>query len=217
MDTFEAIPHLPGSQLGADDVLLGDDDAAPFFDEEVLVFEKVDGINLVVRREGSRVYGLLKKRWRRALGGRVQRAIDLWVRQRERELTGALPAGCELTCEWVWHRVTIAYDRLPQEALVFGARGRDGRPLPWADAEALIDAAGLAKNAPLFAGRLGSLARLKRLLNRSQFASSPATRMEGLIVQRAPEHEELWAKWVRDDYREVGPHELSGEKNAVVG
>jgi hypothetical protein len=215
MDTFEAIPHLPGSQLGEEDALLDEAAAAPFFNEEVLVLEKVDGINLVLRREGRRVEGLLKKRWRAALGGRVQRAIDLWVRQRQAQLLSALPPGFEINTEWVWHRVSIAYDRLPAEALAFAARDRSGRPLPYVEAETLFEAAGLAVNPPLFVGRLGGVGRLKRLIKRSQFSSSASVRMEGVIVQRAPEHDELWAKWVEADFREVGPHALSGEKNRI--
>lgn len=216
MDSFEAIPHLPGSQLGDDDVALTSAEAAPFFDEEVVVLEKVDGINLVLRREGRRVRGLMKQRWRSALDGRVQRAIDLWIRQREAALRSAIPAGYDLTCEWLWHQVSLSYDRLPGEVLAFGARDRSGRPLPFFEARPLIAAAGLPENAPLFEGRLGDARRLRSLVGQSHYASSKKVRMEGLVLQRAPEHDELWAKWVEPGFVEVGPHELSGAKNRVL-
>jgi len=213
--SFPRIGHLPGSSHTPEDVLLTDDEAADFLRARVQVLEKLDGINVSLRRTGThRVEVGLKVEWSRALRGGVKRAVDIWVRQHEPQLTTLLARGDTLYGEWLWHEVAVSYDRLPAllVALALERRADKGRFVPFDEVAKEVRAVGLVPAAPLFLGRLQTMERVKRLVSRS--AHGPH-RMEGVIIERMDGGWPRWAKWVEADYAHPVPGRISGRKNHV--
>jgi hypothetical protein len=211
---FPRIGHLPGSHASVEDVLLNEEESRPFLREKVLVFEKLDGINVALRRTGPTRIGVgLKVEWSRGAGRHVARAIDVWVRQREERLLSAIGRREVLYGEWMWHTVTVDYDRLPALFLGFSWRDAEGRILPFSRARKKIEAAGVVPAAPRFEGVLGDVSTLRRLVGGSDYGDA---RMEGVIVERARGWPR-WAKWVEHDYAHPTPGHLSGARNRLVG
>lgn len=212
--SFPRVPHLPGSSNAPEDLLLDDEGARPFLEERVTVYEKLDGINVALRRTGrTRIEAGLKPEWTGVLGGRVARAIDIWQRQRERSLQAALGAREVLYGEWLWHRVSVSYPSLPTLFVGFSWRGDDGELLGTRECRRRMIAAGLDPILPLFEGRLGSVAKLRSFVGRSRCG---AERMEGVIVERGAGRYPRFAKWVEPDYAHPTAGRLSGARNQLV-
>ncbi len=210
--TIPRIPHLPGSKVGDDDLALTADEAAPFFTRPVVVSEKTDGISLTVRLSpDGEVRAGLKADWLPALGGRVLRAADLWVRQRERELLPLVEDGAHLYGEWLWHRLEVAYERLPSAALLYGMRDPAGHLVPRPAALARLRAAGLPVVEPLYTGVIGRRP-LASFCRRSAWGGAS----EGVVVELVERGRVRWAKWVRPGYRQPTPRAMSGAKNRVL-
>lgn len=211
--TIPRIPHLPGSLIGDDDLSLSAEEARPFLTRPVLVSEKTDGVSLTVRLSADgEVRAGLKADWLPALGGRVLRAADLWVRLHEEALRPLVEDGSHVYGEWLWHRLEVAYDRLPSAALLYSMRDARGRLVPRERSLARLRAAGLPVVAPLFAGVIG-----RRPL--SSFCVTSAwgrQRSEGIIVELRDPAGVRWAKWVRAGYRQPTPRTMGGERNVVV-
>ena len=208
------IAHLPGSNASDDDIVLTDDEAAPFFSRRAVVSEKLDGISLTARLSVTGdVKAGLKPDWMRALDGRVQRAADLWVKLHEDLLRPLVEDGTHVYGEWLWHRVHTPYDRLPSAALLYSMRDKRGRLVPRERALARMRARGLPIVEPLFKGVLGSPAKLARLCARSRWADA---RAEGLVVEIEERGFGRWAKWVEPGYRQPAARDMTGEKNVVV-
>jgi len=215
ISTIPRIPHLPGSRVGEGDLVLSEAEAREFTRRPVVVCEKLDGISLTVRRNAfGELAAALKAEWRRALGGRIQRAADLWVQLHHRALDRVVRGDVHLYGEWLWHRLAVAYDRLPCEAVFYGLRrGGEGALLPYAAVRRRLAGSGLAWSEPVFEGVLGARG-LERLMGRSRFGRE---RGEGFIVELSGRSGVRWAKWVRPTYEQPVPARLSGLKNGVVG
>lgn len=212
--TFPRIPHLPGSHAAPEDILLDEEEAQPWLTEEVWVFEKLDGLNVTLRRRRRGGIGIaLKPEWRRVLDGAVVRALDIWVRQREAALLEVLGPGRQLYGEWMWHQVSTVYDRLPDFFLGFAVRDEKGRFERADVALGRIAKAGLTPAEPLFVGRVGSAARVKRWVKRSAYG--PA-KMEGVILERALSGDERWCKWVDPAYAHPETGRLTGARNQLI-
>lgn len=202
--TIPRIPHLPGSHVHPDDLLLTHDEARPFLTRQVEVREKLDGISLTVRASATgELEAGLKVDWRSALDGAVERAANLWVRLNEDRLRPLLVGGGELLGEWLWHRLVLPYE-LPSPVLFYARRDRQGRLLPFPR-----PAKGLCACAPVFEGVLGDRP-LASLCRRSQLGR---VRAEGLIIELRTPQGVRWAKWVRKGYRQPPPGKLSGKLN----
>lgn len=211
--TIPRIPHLPGSVVGDDDLVLSADEAVPFVTRRVVVSEKTDGVSLTVRLSADgEVRAGLKADWLPALGGRVLRAADLWVRLREAALRPLVEDGSHVYGEWLWHRLEIPYRRLPSAALLYSVRDPRGRLVPRAEALSRLRAAGLPVVEPLFTGVIGKR-RLASLCVASAFG---ARQSEGVVVELADRDGVRWAKWVRAGYRQPTPKTMSGVKNVVA-
>ncbi|MCC7075154.1 MAG: hypothetical protein IT383_27825 [Deltaproteobacteria bacterium] len=211
--TIPRIPHLPGSKVGDDDLVLAPHEAAPFFSRRVVVSEKTDGISLTVRLSpDGEVRAGLKADWLPALGGRVLRAADLWVRQRERELLPLVDDGTHVYGEWLWHRLELAYERLPSAALLYGIRDPAGRLVPRATALARLRSLGLPVVEPLFVGVIGA----RPLASFCRASAWGGGVSEGIVVELADQRGARWAKWVRAGYRQPTPRTMSGARNRVL-
>jgi hypothetical protein len=213
ISTIPRIPHLPGSRIGEGDLVLSRDEARPFLSRRVVVREKLDGISLTVRRSAfGDLAAALKAEWRNALGGRIQRAADLWVQLHQRELEPLVGEHDQLYGEWLWHRLAVVYDRLPSEVAFYGLRQAGGELVPWKQVKRRLAASGLTLSEPIFEGVLGAR-KLETLVGRSLWGSG---RSEGLIVELAAGSRVRWAKWVRGSYTQPDPRRLSGLKNRVL-
>lgn len=211
--TIPRIPHLPGSVVGDDDLVLSPEEAAPFLTRPVVVSEKTDGVSLTVRLSADdEVRAGLKADWLPALGGRVLRAADLWVRLHQDALRPLVEDGSHLYGEWLWHRLEVAYERLPSAALLYSIRDPEGRLVPRARSLSRLRAAGLPVVEPLFTGVIGR----RPLASFCRTSAWGSARSEGIIVERAEGDGVRWAKWVREGYRQPTPRTLTGQRNRVV-
>ncbi|MBL8955918.1 MAG: hypothetical protein JNK82_34405 [Myxococcaceae bacterium] len=212
ISTIPRIAHLPGSQVGVGDLVLSPAEARPFFTRRVVVCEKLDGISLTVRRDAfGELAAALKAEWKHALGGRIQRAADLWVQLHRSALEPLVQGTTQLYGEWLWHRLRVSYDRLPSEVSFYGLRRGHGALLPFDEVRRRLAPSGLTMSEPLFEGVLGAR-RLEGLVRRAAWG---AGRAEGVIVELDTGEGVRWAKWVRASYRQPVPQALSGVKNRL--
>lgn len=213
LSSFPRIPHLPGSNASEEDLLLDDARARRFFTKRVVVFEKLDGLNVTFERTGhGRVTTALKSEWKGALAQGVGRSLDIWIRQREDALKDVLAHGT-LYGEWMRHRVEVPYDKLPDAFLGFALWRRRGGFMPHQELARLLAATGLQCVRPLFTGRLSTTEALLALVEHSHYGSA---QMEGVIVEvDDDETEHRFAKWVDPTYVHPAKGVLAGLKNVV--
>jgi hypothetical protein len=206
------IAHLPGSNPGRDDMVLSPDEARPFFEQPVVITEKLDGVSLTVRRGplGELTCGF-RGGWDGALGGRLRRAAETWVRLHEDRFAPLTNRGFAVLGEWLWHRFHVTYDALPAAALFYALCDPRGRMLPRAEALTMLAATGLPVDSIRFSGVLGERS-LPRLCGTSAYGSE---RAEGLVVELLEHGRVRWAKWVRGGYVKPTYRGLSGERNRV--
>jgi RNA ligase-like protein len=211
--TIPRIPHLPGSNIGPDDLALTEEEARPFLEKHAVVSEKTDGVSLTVRLSAfEEVTAGLKPDWAGALGGRIARAAEIWVRINEDRLRVLLAGGHQVYGEWLWHRLAVPYETLPSAVLLYSIRDERGRLIPRRRSLERIARAGLEIVDPLFEGAIGDRP-LESLCVRSAWGR---VRGEGLIIEIVERGEARWAKWVRKGYRQPAPRDLTGEKNGIV-
>ena len=213
---FPRVPHLSGSGVGPGDLLLSPDFEARLFGRRLVVSEKLDGINVAVgvRADGRPLFEV-RERWRDALGGGVVRALDLYLRQRERDLAAVLRPGWTLYGEWLWHRLTVTYDRLPDLFVVLAVVDRRGRCLPFAPARRTLERAGFATPPVVWRGRLAHRRALTAQVGRSRYGRG---RMEGVVVELPgePDPRRRFAKWVRPSYVAPTVGVLDGRRNRLA-
>jgi hypothetical protein len=210
---FPRVGHLPGSSHTPEDVLLSEEEAADFLAAEVQAQEKLDGINVSLRRTGAtRVEVGLKIEWSRALAGGVRRAVDIWVRQHERALCELLARGETLYGEWLWHEVSVAYDRLPALLVGFALEDKKRKFVHFDEVAERLRAVGLEPATPIFRGQLRTMKKVRSLVGDSRVGP---VRMEGVIIERLDGGWPRWCKWVEQDYPHPVPGKISGRKNRL--
>ncbi len=209
---FSRIAHLPGSHADVDDLVLNDDEAAAFLAQETLVFEKLDGLNVMITSAGAgRLQASLKSDWRGVGGGRVETAIAIWLAQRESTLARALPGASCLYGEWLWHTVSVPYTHLDDVFVAFSLRDHRGRLVSHDRMANQLEGSGVAVAQPLCRRRLRHPSAVSRLARRGRFTSGTP---EGVILDvDGGDEQRRFAKWVNASY--VHPHKgaLSGEHN----
>lgn len=215
--SFPRIPHLEGSAFDVDDVVLDAESSKRWLQREVRAFEKLDGINVTFQCVGrGHVRFAVKDEWQGALGGRLERAIEIWMLQHKVRLQAALKGGAHLYGEWLWHKISVGYRQLPAPLLGIAFRDERGRLLPFDLATERICAAGVVPTRPLYSGVVRTRQKLKRLAKTTAFG---AEQTEGLILEAADtpyiSEEDGWAKWVRSDYQHPRRETLTGEKNVL--
>ena len=215
--TFPRIPHLAGSHADDDDLVLSVAETKAFLAQPLWAFEKRDGLNVMLARNGrGRVAASLKPDWQGVADGAVERAIGIWVAQREESLWQALKDGTAVYGEWLWHTVSISYTALDDLFVVMGVRNPKGRLLAYLEGAAWSAAHGLTSVHPLRGAAKAvpmTSTSVRRLVGRSQFG---ATAMEGIILDNDDADDTLrFAKWV--DARYVHPTKgvLSGARNTL--
>ena len=213
LSSFPRIPHLPGSNASVEDLLLDDKAARRFLSKRVVVFEKLDGLNVTFDLTGrGRVTTALKSEWKGVLMQGVGRSLDIWIRQREDALRDLLQHGT-LYGEWMRHQVHVPYDMLPDAFLGFALWRRRGGFMPQRAFARLLTAHGIASVTPVFAGRLSTMDALVSHVGRSRYGKE---RMEGLIVEvDDDDSEHRFAKWVDPAYAHPKKGVLVGALNTV--
>src|SRR5688572_13905780 len=146
-----------------------------------MVSEKLDGISLTARLSVTGdVNAGLKADWMMALGGRVLRAAELWVRLHEDALRPLVDDGSHVYGEWLWHRVATKYEALPSAAIFYSIRDKRGRLIPRLRALDMLRERGLPVCEPLFVGVIDNAKKLDKLCAKSAWAKQ---RAEGLIIE----------------------------------
>jgi hypothetical protein len=210
---YPRVPHLPGSHHSPEDVHLSPGEAQALFECEVAVFEKTDGLNLSVTREGrDRLRVGLKWEWRKGAKGGPARMIDIFVEQHRRAFLDLLKPGETAYGEWVRHRISLPYTALPAPYFFFSMASAKGRILPLDKARARAQSAGLPMVSPLWRGKPKTLEALTRLAGRSQFWKG---HMEGIIVERVSGQGPRLCKWVRADYLHPRAGQIDGILNGL--
>ncbi|MBI2375047.1 MAG: hypothetical protein HYV07_13705 [Deltaproteobacteria bacterium] len=209
---FPRIPHFPGSNAGPDDLVLEASEARIYYETKAIVLEKLDGINVAIGR-GRRgtLSASLRGVWSRESRARLTRTIGIYLELHRAELGALLGPHDTLYGEWLYHRLSVPYDRLEDDFVGIALRSH-GELIPAEEAMARIEGAGLTPNRPVFRGRLRNPSHLRSLVGQSRFGR---TRMEGLIVEI--DHERRWAKWVDAAYRKHPRGRVPEEKNEVLG
>jgi hypothetical protein len=213
VSSFPRIPHLPGSNASVEDLVLDDERARLFLSRRVIVYEKLDGLNVTFDLTGrGRVTTALKSEWNGVLAQGVGRSLQIWIRQREDALRDLLQHGT-LYGEWMRHRVHVPYDALPDAFLGFALWRRRGGFMQRRELDRLLRSHGVACVAPLSVGRLSTIDALKKLIDRSRYGSA---RMEGVIVELdADQSENRFAKWVDPSYVHPAKGAIAGTKNVL--
>jgi hypothetical protein len=209
---FPRIPHLPGSHVDVDDLVFDDDDAKAFLSRPAVVFEKLDGLNVMITSAGrGRLTASLKGEWRGADGGAVERAIAIWLRQREHRLAPVLRGASCLYGEWLWHTVSVSYDALDDVFVAFSMRGPRGQLLPYAALRDSLEGSGVAVAKPLCHRRLRDVASVRALAQRSRHRRGEG---EGVILDLdGGDEQRRFAKWVNASYAHPQKGQLNGQKN----
>jgi hypothetical protein len=215
LDRFPRMPHVPGSLAAHDDVHLDQTQTAALLARDVIVTEKLDGLRVeLTRGRGARVHARLKASYRGALGGAVERALAIYVAQREELLSPLLQRGGAIYGEWLLHRLHVAYDALPDFFVAFALRGHDGAFVPNEEALDVLARAGLTVSLPLYRGTPRTLAHVKAIARRrSQYARE---RMEGVVIAACGADPSACAKWVAPHYVHVPRDDMTGAHNRVL-
>ena len=212
---YQRIAHFSGSQMGEDDLLLSLEDQQRLLTTDCWVLEKVDGIAVAVGRTGRRrLEWSFRPPWHGALGGELERALDLYMSQRMDALRALLTPGMTLYGEWCWHRLFVEYTSLPDLFICYGLNRVDGVPLPLEEMQERCRRVGLTPSQPLWRGSIGDLTRLQEWVGKSNMGTQ---RMEGLIVEQTQpvEGEVYCGKWVEKGYQKVVAEGMTGEKNLL--
>ncbi|MDQ3632138.1 MAG: RNA ligase family protein [Actinomycetota bacterium] len=207
---YPRIPHLAVSPaVTADDAVLTPQERARLLAADVVVEEKLDGMNVViwiddgVPRVGTR--GGADTSDRSGERGRVRS----WALTRADVLRDVLGDRYALYAEWLRRRHAVAYDRLASELVGFDVLDRVTREFLPVDArDSLLHEAGVVKPPRKFAGTLISVEALDELLGASSFG---ATRAEGVVVRSASTGVPRVAKHVDPAWRDVGRAAWAGE------
>lgn len=215
LDRFPRMPHVPGSLAADDDVHIDAATTSALLAREVIVTEKLDGLRVeLMRRRGARIHAQLKPSYRGALDGAVERALAIWVAQREELLSPLLQRGGAIYGEWLMHRLYVAYDALPDVFVAFALRDHSGAFVANDVALTMLTRAGVTTARPLYRGTPRTLARVKAIARaRSHYAR---VRMEGIVIAACGAGPLHCAKYVAPHYVHVARNEMSGAKNTVA-
>ena len=197
--------HLPWSPGGtSDDKRLVD--VAGLVGAELVMTEKLDGSNLTFTR--SSVFA-------RSHSGPPAHPSFARAKAIHAAIAHAIPLGLSVFAEYCYAVHSIAYDALPEHALIFGVREDDrdrGDWWSWDETTRLAEELGLPTVPPLFRGIVATERELERTTTRLSAApSSFGGAREGVVVRVAGAIAgDVFArsigKWVRSDHVQTDEH-----------
>jgi len=206
---YPRVPHLaPSPAVTADDAVLSPDQREKVLRAEVVVEEKLDGMNLMLWIDGGApqvgTRGGADTSDRSGERGRVRS----WASMHADELVAGLGDGYVLYGEWLRRRHAVPYERLPAELVGLDVFDRsDGDFLNIHARDALLERMGVARPPLRFRGTLTSLDRLEQLFGPSAFADSKA---EGLVIRTVDGTDPRIAKHIDPSWRHAGSAPWSG-------
>lgn len=182
---FPRTPHLAwlGEGKPRDDKVLSPDEAKSFFENEILVEEKIDGANVGVFVDEK---GIVQAQNRGTLLTTANRhpqfkSLFGWLAVHRDAFLTRLPPDLMLFGEWCYAVHSIFYSRLPDWFLAFDVYDRKEKAfLCTSRRDDLIRLIGLELVPKIADGRF-DLGSLKQLLGPSRFGDGPA---EGLYLRR---------------------------------
>ncbi|MGI9032650.1 MAG: RNA ligase family protein [Acidimicrobiales bacterium] len=204
---YSRVPHLVAGRGTEDDRVLSAAEATALLSRPVAVEEKLDGANVVLWLEGSRIECAL-----RSGPGSADRAGQLgplraWMAERSDQLRALVADGMALYAEWLYLTHSVAYDRLPAYLVTLDLRSPDGTFATVDDRNERCAARGMATPAKLYRGVVEKVDALEPLLAQSRYASGPA---EGVIVRALDGAEPRLAKLLNAGFRRLGDDEWAG-------
>jgi hypothetical protein len=174
--------------------------ARPFFEEEVVMEEKLDGANVTLWLDANRIVQAATRGGTGALDRAGQLGpLRAWIGARADNLRDLLEGNWVLYGEWLWLSHGTAYRRLPDwligldlwhSEIGFATLTRRNRRL---------SGAGIARPPEVARGILRAASDLDVLMDRSAFGDEQP---EGMMVRRfhAPESEQRIAKAIGSGY-----------------
>lgn len=211
---YDRMPHFSGSNHTPDDLLLTATQEQQLLSSEVYVQEKLDGIGVTIlcQRRHRLVWGVRPK-WMGVLEGAVERGLGIYVQQHRRALLALLHPGMTLYGEWLWHRLSIGYDALPDLLMCYGLRLPSGEILSPEETKRRIEEVELSYPPYQWQGVLGTKERLLSFVGRSAYGQEE---MEGVVVHLCGQVSWPYAaKWVAPSYQRPKARELGGQRNTL--
>jgi len=206
---YPGIPYLDGSHgESRDDLVLDASERAAVLRAEVVVEEKLDGMNVMLWLEagvpqvGTR--GGAATSDRSGERGRLR----AWAAAHVDTLADGLDDRFALYGEWLRRRHVVPYDRLPAQLVGFDVLDRRaGEFIGLDQRDAFLAKLGIATPPACFRGILGSTAALDSLLGPSAFAD---TRAEGLVIRTTAGSLPRVTKYVDPAWRGIGSAPWTG-------
>lgn len=211
---FPRIPHFaPSVAATPDDVVLGAGGRDELLEAEVVVEEKLDGMNVMVWvRDGVPQVGTRGGAETSDRSGERGR-LKAWAAVHADALVAGLGERYALYGEWLRRRHGVAYDRLPAELVGLDLYDMEAGAFLGVDArDALLERMGVARAPQLFRGVLGGADRLAAMFGASAFA---ADRAEGVIVRAVAGEPRRVAKLVDPVWRGIGAIPWEGENRVA--
>lgn len=205
---YPRMAHLVASPAAsADDLVLSG--FHELLGSEVIIEEKLDGMNVMVWSEGGVPHVGTRGGEATADRSGERGRLRAWAAMRADALGAVLGDGQVLYGEWLRRRHAVAYTRLPAELVGLDVLDRaSGAFLLPAERDAVLERLGVPAPPVRWRGVLQSIEGLPGLLGPSAYG---APRGEGLVVRRTEAGTPRTAKFVDPAWRGIGEHPWHGE------
>lgn len=207
---YPRVPHFaPSVAATDDDVVLAASGRDELLEVEVVVEEKLDGMNVMAWvQDGIPLVGTRGGAETSDRSGERGR-LKAWAAIHADALAQALGDRYALYGEWLRRRHGVAYERLPAELVGLDVYDlRDEVFLGVDDRDAVLARLGVPGPPRLFRGTLGSPERLAAMFGASAFADD---RAEGVVVRAVSGDPRRVAKLVDPAWQGIGALPWEGE------
>jgi len=201
---YPRVAHLIAGRGTSDDVEADPASISALLAGEIVVEEKLDGANVVVWPDGSRLDCAL-----RSGPGATDRARQLgplraWVAEHADALRGLLGGDTALYGEWLLLTHSVAYDRLPAYLVALDLWSPTDGFVPVEERNARCAAVGITTPPERWRGRASSGTEVEVRLGPSAYGNGLA---EGIVVRAIDGRPPRLAKLLRAGFDRVGDDE----------
>jgi hypothetical protein len=210
------VPHVDASSIaGRDDLLLSARDRQTLLTSEVVVEEKLDGMNVCLWVDSGVVHvGTRGGEFSVDRSGERGRILA-WARIRSDALRVVLGEQLALYGEWLRRRHVVQYDRLPAELIGLDVLDRHSGVFATLDERnAHLTELEIPQPPCLFRGVLRRLDFLTGLQGQAAFGRGAA---EGLVVRPIGGGPPRLAKYVGPEWESIGSRPWQGENVLASG
>jgi hypothetical protein len=210
---YPRVSHLAASvAVTTDDTVLSEEVRRELLATEVLVEEKLDGMNVSLWVERGVPYVATRGGPDSSDRSGERGRLKAWANAHHDALVTGLGEDHVLYAEWLRRRHGVAYDHLPDELIGIDVFDRqENRFVDIDERNAILSNVGVPAPPSLYRGVLGSSRRLEALFGTSAFADEHA---EGLIVRAL--NRRLIAKVVDPAWDDIGSLPWRGENRVAV-